>query len=115
VARRLSELGFRIAATLGTARFLWAHGVWADVLRKVHEDHPNALDYLRHRKIDLFINTPLGRESQFDDYRMQDAALAAGVPYTTTTSAARAAVEGIEARLRGHIFVRHLQENPRRY
>jgi carbamoyl-phosphate synthase large subunit len=115
VARRLAELGFRITATLGTARFLWARGVWADVLRKVHEDHPNALDYIRHRKIDLFINTPLGRESQMDDYRIRDAALAAGVPYTTTTSAAAAAVEGIEARLRGHIFVRHLQENPRRY
>ena len=115
VARKLAGLGFRITATLGTARHLWEHGVWADVLRKLHEDHPNALDYLRHRRIDLFINTPLGRESQVDDSRIRNAALSAGIPYTTTTSAAVAAVEGIEARLRGHIFVRHLQENPRRY
>jgi carbamoyl-phosphate synthase large subunit len=115
VARRLSELGLRITATRGTAEFLWRNGVWADVLRKVHEDHPNALDYVRHRKIDLFINTPLGRESQVDDYLIRDAAIAAGIPYTTTTSAALAAVEGIEARLAGHIFVRHLQEHPQRY
>ncbi len=115
VARKLSELGFRITATRGTAEFLWENGVWADVLRKVHEDHPNALDYIRHGRIDLFINTPLGRESQMDDYRLRDAAIAAGIPYTTTLSAARAAVEGIEASLRGHIFVRHLQEHPLRY
>jgi carbamoyl-phosphate synthase large subunit len=115
VARKLAGLGLRITATRGTAEFLWRHGVWADVLRKVHEDHPNALDYLRHRKIDLFINTPLGRESQVDDYLIRDAAITAGIPYTTTTSAALAAVEGIEAKLAGHIFVRHLQENPQRY
>jgi carbamoyl-phosphate synthase large subunit len=61
----------------------------------------------------LLVNTPLGRESQMDDYLIRDAAIASGIPYTTTTSAALAAVEGIEARLAGHIFVRHLQENPR--
>jgi len=115
VARRLAQIGLRITATMGTAEFLWKNGVWADVLRKVHEDHPNALDYIRHGKVDLLVNTPLGRESQMDDYLIRDAAIAAGIPYTTTTSAALAAVEGIEARLAGHIFVRHLQENPRRF
>jgi carbamoyl-phosphate synthase large subunit len=115
VARRLAEIGLRITATMGTAEFLWENGVWADVLRKVHEDHPNALDYIRHGRVSLLINTPLGRESQLDDYLIRDAAIAAGIPYTTTTSAALAAVEGIEARLAGHIFVRHLQENPRRF
>jgi carbamoyl-phosphate synthase large subunit len=114
VARRLAAVGLRITATKGTAEYLWAHGVWADVLRKVHEDHPNALDYIRHGKVALLVNTPLGRESQLDDYLIRDAAITSGIPYTTTTSAALAAVEGIEARLAGHIFVRHLQENPRR-
>jgi carbamoyl-phosphate synthase large subunit len=115
VARRLAAVGLRITATKGTAEYLWANGVWADVLRKVHEDHPNALDYIRHGKVALLVNTPLGRESQMDDYLIRDAAIASGIPYTTTTSAALAAVEGIEARLSGHIFVRHLQENPRRH
>ena len=110
VAKKLTALGLKITATRGTAAFLWEHGIWADVIQKVHEGHPNVLDYMEHAKIDLFINTPLGRESQFDDYTMRQAAITHGVPYTTTTSAAISAVEGIEAKLRGHIFVRHLQE-----
>jgi len=111
VAKKLGELGFKITATRGTAEYLWKHGVWADVIQKVHEGHPNVIDYLKNGRIDLFINTPLGKESQMDDYKIRVAAIAHGIPYTTTTSAAVAAVEGIEARLNNHIFVRHLQEN----
>jgi len=110
VAKKLTELGLKITATRGTAAYLWENGIWADVIQKVHEGHPNVLDYMEHAKIKLFINTPLGRESQVDDYRMRQAAITHGIPYTTTTSAALSAVEGIEAKLRGHIFVRHLQE-----
>jgi carbamoyl-phosphate synthase large subunit len=115
VARRLSQLGLKITATRGTASYLWEHGVWADVVPKVHEGHPNVLDYIGSGKFDLFINTPLGKESQQDDYRMRVAAIKHGIPYTTTTSAALSAVEGIEAKMSGHIFVRHLQENCRRF
>ena len=110
VAKKLTELGLKITATKGTAAYLWEHGIWADVIQKVHEGHPNVLDYMEHAKIKLFVNTPLGRESQLDDYLMRQAAITHGIPYTTTTSAALSAVEGIEAKLRGHIFVRHLQE-----
>ncbi|MGQ9616465.1 MAG: carbamoyl-phosphate synthase large subunit [Spirochaetota bacterium] len=115
VAKKLSELGLRITATKGTAAYLWQHGVWADVIQKIHEGHPNVLDYIKHGKLDLFINTPLGKASQMDDYLIRLAAIKHRLPYTTTTSAAKAAVEGIEAKLLGHIFVRHLQENPVRY
>jgi carbamoyl-phosphate synthase large subunit len=48
-----------------------------------------------------------------DDYKLRLAALKHNIPYTTTTSAALAAVEGIEAKLNGHLFVRHVQENAR--
>ena len=115
VARKLKKLGLNITSTKGTAAYLWDNGVWADVIQKVSEGHPNILDFIKHLKIDLFINTPLGKESQMDDYKMRLAALTHGIPYTTTTSAAIAAVEGIEAKLGGHIFVRHLQENPHIY
>ena len=112
VARALSELGIKVAATQGTASFLWDEGIWADVIQKLHEGHPNVLDYLENAKVDLLINTPFGKESQKDDYRIRLNAIQHGVPYTTTTSAAQAAVEGVQAKLNGHIFVRHLQENP---
>jgi len=115
VAKKLIELGFKITATRGTAAYLWDNGVWADVIQKIHEGHPNVLDYIENGRIALFINTPLGKESQMDDYKIRVAAIAHGIPYTTTTSAALAAVEGIEAKLNGHIFVRHLQENSRLY
>jgi carbamoyl-phosphate synthase large subunit len=111
VARKLVKLGFTITATKGTAAYLWEHGIWADVVQKIYEGHPNVLDYIEHGKIDLFINTPLGKASQMDDYKIRVSAIANGIPYTTTTSAALSAVEGIEAKLGGHIFVRHLQEN----
>jgi carbamoyl-phosphate synthase large subunit len=112
VARALSELGLKITATRGTASFLWEEGIWADVIQKIHEGHPNVLDYLENARVDLLINTPFGKEAQKDDYRIRFNAIQHGVPYTTTTSAAQAAIEGIEAKLNGHIFVRHLQENP---
>ena len=111
VAKKLSELGLRITSTRGTAAYLWENGVWADVVQKIHEGHPNALDYIKNARISLLINTPFGKESQLDDYKMLAAAINYNIPYTTTTSAALAAVEGIEAKLNRHIFVRHLQEN----
>jgi carbamoyl-phosphate synthase large subunit len=112
VARGLSELGLKLAATQGTASFLWDNGVWADVIQKLNEGHPNVLDYLENKKVDLLINTPFGKDSQKDDYMIRQGAIIHNVPYTTTTSAAQAAVEGIGAKVSGHIFVRHLQENP---
>jgi carbamoyl-phosphate synthase large subunit len=115
VAKKLKSLGLNLTATRGTAAFLWDNGVWADVIQKVSDGHPNILDFIINSRIVLFINTPLGEESQMDDYKMRVAALTHGIPYTTTTSAALAAVEGIEAKLQGHIFVRHLQEHPRIY
>jgi carbamoyl-phosphate synthase large subunit len=112
VARKLSELGFQITATKGTASFLWENGIWAEVLQKIHEGHPNVLDYIEHGRLVLFINTPLGKEAQMDDYVTRLAAITHGIAYTTTTSAAIAAVEGLDAAKAGHLFVRHLQENP---
>jgi len=111
VARKLSDLGLRILATRGTAAYLWENDVWAEVIQKIDESHPNVLDYIKSTKLDLFINTPLGKSSQIHDYSIRLAAITHNIPYITTISAALSAVEGIEAKIIGHIFVRHLQEN----
>ncbi|HET9359039.1 MAG TPA: carbamoyl-phosphate synthase large subunit, partial [Vicinamibacterales bacterium] len=63
VARDLSQLGFTLAATRGTAAFLRAHGLEVEVMYKVNEGRPNVADHLVNRSIDMVINTPLGRES----------------------------------------------------
>ncbi len=97
IARRFHELGFRLLATDGTARFLRARGVPADRVLKVYEGRPNAVDLIVSGAVQLLINTPLGKLTQQDDYTMRRAALQHGVPYTTTMSAASAACDAIIA------------------
>ncbi len=110
IARRFHALGFSIFATDGTARHLRARGVPAERVLKVHEGRPNAIDLLVSGRIQLLINTPLGKLTQKDDYAIRRAALQQRVPYTTTLSAASAACDAIIA-LRSRVGeVRSLQE-----
>jgi len=95
VAKDLESMGFKIAATRGTAQFLFKHGIFAEVILKVHEGHPDIIDHLEAQRIDLVINTPLGRYTQRDDDYIRIETVRHKIPYTTTTSAAEAAVEGI--------------------
>ncbi len=93
--RKLRDLGFSIAATRGTAQFLYDNGIFAEVILKIDEGHPNVIDHMKSGRIDLLINTPLGRFSQMGDHDIRIEAVKKKIPYTTTTSAAEAAVEGI--------------------
>ena len=95
LAKALQNLGFSIAATRGTARFLFDHGIMSEVILKVHEGHPNLVDNMRKKRIALVINTPMGRFAQQGDDEIRSEAMRMKIPYTTTTSAAEAALEGI--------------------
>ena len=97
VARDLADLGFTLAATRGTAAFLRAHGLDVEVMYKVNEGRPNVADHLVNRTIDMVINTPLGRESFFDDRAVRRAATMTQVPCITTLTGASAAVSAIKA------------------
>ncbi len=108
IVKDLEQMGFKIAATRGTAQFLFENGVFAEVILKVHEGRPNIVDHLKSKRIDLIINTPLGRFTQKDDDFIRIEAVRRKIPYTTTTSAARAAVEGIRYIKKGRIQVRAL-------
>jgi carbamoyl-phosphate synthase large subunit len=110
IVRRFHELGFAIRATDGTARYLRARGVPAETVLKVHEGRPHILDQLLSGEIDLLLNTPLGKHAQQDDYMIRRAAIARGVPYTTTLSAASAAADAIIALRSRELSVRSLQE-----
>lgn len=96
VISALKELGFSIAATKGTASFLFKNGIFTEVILKIQEGRPNIIDHIRRGQIDLIINTPLGRFSQKGDEELRIEAVRRKIPYTTTTSAAEAAVEGIK-------------------
>ena len=110
IVRRFHELGFRIVATEGTAKYLRARGVPAERVAKVHEGRPNAIDLIVSGEVHLLINTPLGKFTQADDYAIRRTALVHRVPYTTTMSAASAACDAIIALKSRTGSVRSLQE-----
>jgi carbamoyl-phosphate synthase large subunit len=110
IARDLAELGFRLVATRGTAAFLRSYGLDVDVVYKVNEGRPNIADEIVNRTIALVINTPLGRDSFFDDRAVRRAATLHEVPCITTLTGAAAAVEAIRALREQGLGVRALQD-----
>jgi carbamoyl-phosphate synthase large subunit len=97
-ARQFAELGFKIMATVGTAACLKQHGITAQVVKKTHEGRPHIVDLVKNREIHLIINTPSGRQSQYDDSYIRKNAIKHKVPYITTLAGAHAAAKGIAAR-----------------
>jgi carbamoyl-phosphate synthase large subunit len=110
IARDLAQLGFTLTATRGTAAFLRVHGIDVDVIYKVNEGRPNIADQIVNGKIDMVINTPLGRDSFFDDRAVRRAATMAQVPCITTLTGASAAVSAIKALRSQALTVRSLQD-----
>ncbi len=110
IARQLAVRGFRLVATRGTAEFLRAQGLAVDPVFKVNEGRPNVVDLIKTAKIQLIINTPLGRKSFYDERGIRRAAIRHQVPCITTLEAATAAVTGIEALQKHKVEVRCLQE-----
>jgi len=110
IARDLVDLGFRLIATRGTAAYLRAYGLDVDVIFKVNEGRPNVADEILNRKVDLVVNTPLGRESFFDDRAVRRAAMMYQVPCITTLTGAQAAVSAIRALRQQGLVVHALQD-----
>jgi len=109
-ARNFRNMRFRILSTGGTRQFLAEHGIEADLILKVHQGRPNIVDAIKNKEIDLVVNTPAGRLSEYDDSYIRKNAIKYKVPYITTTSAALSATEGIKERQLGEYKVRSLQE-----
>jgi carbamoyl-phosphate synthase large subunit len=110
IAADLVEIGFRIIATRGTAQILRNSGVEADTVYKVNEGRPHIVDFIKSGKVDLVVNTPLGRESFFDEKAIRRAAIQHRVPCITTIPGAAAAVAGIRALQRESLGVHPIQE-----
>jgi carbamoyl-phosphate synthase large subunit len=120
-ARRFVELGFGLAATAGTARYLEEHGVpVGEVLAKLGEaadpgatgtgEPRSAVDLIANGEIDLVVNTPRGRGPRADGSYIRLAANVQGVPCLTTAAAALAAAGGIADWAVHGLSVRSLQE-----
>ena len=110
IARDLRDIGFSLVATRGTANYLRAHGLDVEIVFKVNEGRPHVGDEILNNKIQMVINTPLGRESFFDDRTVRRIAMMHGVPSITTLTGAGASVNAIKALHSESLTVRALQE-----
>ncbi|UGT76240.1 carbamoyl-phosphate synthase large subunit [Mycolicibacterium smegmatis] len=115
--KRLADLGFRVLATEGTAEMLRRNGIPCDEVRKHYEDpsaadpRPSAVEVIKAGEVNMVINTPYGNSGpRVDGYEIRSAAVSMNIPCVTTVQGASAAVQGIEAGIRGDIGVMSLQE-----
>jgi carbamoyl-phosphate synthase large subunit len=112
---RLSQLGFAILATEGTAEILGRNGIEARVVRKydlgqtADEGQPSIVDLINAGEVDVVINTPSGRSARADGYEIRTATVAADKPLFTTIAQLAAAVASFEA-IRDGFDVRSLQD-----
>ncbi|HWG59074.1 MAG TPA: carbamoyl-phosphate synthase large subunit [Candidatus Acidoferrales bacterium] len=114
LAQDLTAAGLKIIATRGTAAALREAGIEIAAVYKVNEGRPNIVDLVKTGKVNLVINTPLGRESFYDEKSIRRAAIRYNVPCITTLSAALAAARGIRAMAGHRADVAALQDLHRR-
>ncbi len=111
IARDFSEMGFHILATENTCALFRQNGIEAERVNKICEASPHIGDLIEQGKIDLIINTPIGRQSTTDDSYIRKAAIKGRICYMTTIAAAQASVQGIRSvREQGIDGVKSLQE-----
>jgi carbamoyl-phosphate synthase large subunit len=110
IGRALTEMGYQIVATRGTAAALRAAGVAVQEVPKIQEGRPNLLDKMKNDEIALVINTPSGKGARTDEGKIRAAAVAHGVTCITTLAAAHAAVEACRALQQRELTVSALQD-----
>jgi carbamoyl-phosphate synthase large subunit len=97
IAKKLTELGFKIFSTSGTAEFLKENKIETETLPKLYESaRPNIIDLIKDGKIDLMINTPAGKATKEDETKIRSHSILYNVPLITTIAGAQASVNGIE-------------------
>ncbi|RLT96726.1 MAG: carbamoyl-phosphate synthase large subunit, partial [Ketobacter sp.] len=108
VARQLSEFGFKLIATSGTARLIQDAGLEVKPINKVKEGRPHIVDAIKNKDVDLIINTTEGTQAVADSYHIRREALQNKVAYTTTIAGAQAICAALQADV--GISVRRLQD-----
>jgi carbamoyl-phosphate synthase large subunit len=96
--KTLDEMGYEFYATKGTADFMKANGIKAEVLRwPLENKEPNTISYIADGKIDLVINIPknIKKEELDNDYLIRRKAVDFDVPLITNLQLAKRFVEAI--------------------
>jgi carbamoyl-phosphate synthase large subunit len=110
IAKKLSDLGFKLLATKGTAAVLRQNGLAVEVIPKLYEGRPHIVDRIKSGYVNLVINTPAGKATKEDEVVIRSHALLYNVPLVTTIAGAQATVNGIEALKNQAMDVKSLQE-----
>ena len=110
IAKKLSDMGFGIIATNGTAKVLNSNNISCQVVGKIEEGKIELLNLIKKCEIGLIINTPSGARGQSDMKPIRNSAVMHGIPCITTIQGAQAAVNGIESILKGDFSVKSIQD-----
>ena len=108
-ARELTDMGFEIMATRGTAAYLEAAGVPVTVVNKVMEGRPHIVDAMKNGEVHLLFNTTEGAQAIRDSFGLRRTALMRHIPYYTTVAGIRAAVRAVSVLRSGTLEVAPLQ------
>jgi carbamoyl-phosphate synthase large subunit len=109
-AEKLYSNGFKIIATRGTAAFLQEKGIPVEVVNKVLEGRPHIVDAIKNNEICMVVNTTQGAQAVADSFSIRRNTLVNNIAYYTTTSGARAAVDGIIAMRHKELDVKPIQD-----
>ena len=107
LAKQLSDLGFKLVATKGTATIIERAGLPVTLVNKVQEGRPHIVDMIKSDKIDLIINTTEGRQAISDSSAIRSSAEQHRVYYTTTIAGGSAVCQALN--FRGETTVRRIQ------
>lgn len=105
IARGLRDLGFKLVATEGTAKFLESYHLQPRRINKVYEGSPHCVDSIRSGEFQLVINTVSDERAIQDSFSIRRAALERKVPYCTVSSVARAMLDGIREKRKGPLEI----------
>ncbi|MDR2967822.1 MAG: carbamoyl-phosphate synthase large subunit [Methanobacteriaceae archaeon] len=108
IAEKADEIGFKLIATPGTAKSIKNLGVRK--VSKISQDSPNVSDAILNKEVNMIINTPSGKASAADGYKIRRLAIELGIPYVTTLAGARAALNAIETIKNSELKVKSLNE-----
>ena len=109
VARKMHEMGFKIFATKGTCISLINNNIPSEFVLKMAEGRPNIVDYIINGRMDLIINTTVGKRTITDSFAIRRTALDRQVPYVTTIRGAIAVAKAIEALKKHKLGVKSIQ------
>ncbi|MDR2736284.1 MAG: carbamoyl-phosphate synthase large subunit, partial [Gracilibacteraceae bacterium] len=94
---RLTELGFGLKATNGTAAFLRTHGLPVGEVRKIHEGHPNVIDIIRNKEVVFVVNTlTRGKQPLRDGFQMRRMSVEFNIPCPTSLDTLAGLIYAIE-------------------